>query len=170
MSEEKISISFVGRERYTVLACGKYFENHEKVVREAEKFFVSSDSKVLDFKPDEFPILIFKIEKNEWNTSSNFYVLSDAKSPEPPKTFDGFNVVKSWYFRTSEDLLNSKDFYRIHSETEKREYLRKILNKHTFQKMKKTKDFGKKTKDFVKKSKDQTNDKRTRKFLFFLFN
>ena len=134
MSQEKISIGFVGGEGYIVIACGKYFENHEKIVREAEKFLVSSDSKVLDFKPEEFPILIFKIEKNEWNTSSNFCVLSDAKSSEPPKTFDGFNVVESWYFRTSEELLNSKDFYRIHSETEKREYLRKILNKHTYQK------------------------------------
>ena len=52
--------------------------------------------------------------------------MSDAKSPEPPKTFDGFDVVESWYFRTPDELLNSKDFYRIHSETEKREYLRKI--------------------------------------------
>jgi len=134
MNQEKISIGFVGGEGYTVMACGKDFEDNEKVVREAEKFLVSSDSKVLDFNPSEFPILIFKIEKTEWNTSDNYYVLSDAKSPEPPKTFDGFNVVESWYFRTPDELLNSKDFYRIHSETEKREYLRKILNKHTYQK------------------------------------
>jgi len=134
MSEEKISIGFVGGEGYTVIAWGKGFETDEKFVGEAKKYLVSSDSKVLHFDKDDFPILIVGVDDNEWETSKNYHALSGTASSEPPKTFDGFDVVESWYFRTSEELLNSKDFYRIHSETEKREYLKNILNKHTSQK------------------------------------